>query len=59
PRVPWGSVRMVMGTNIPRGNGNGGKNSPAGTSGRGTRKLPPHIPRPVDIPRLDIHPFRY
>ncbi|MCI72427.1 hypothetical protein A2U01_0093690, partial [Trifolium medium] len=39
-----------MGTNIPRGNGGGGKNSPVGTLGRGTGKLPPHIPRPVDIP---------
>ncbi|MCI87943.1 hypothetical protein A2U01_0109228, partial [Trifolium medium] len=31
----------------------GGKNSPAGTSGRGTRKLPPHILRPVDIPNIE------
>ncbi|MCI53120.1 hypothetical protein A2U01_0074366, partial [Trifolium medium] len=35
---------------FPRGDGDGGKNSPAGTSGRGTGKLPLHIPCPVDIP---------
>ncbi|MCI81397.1 hypothetical protein A2U01_0102670, partial [Trifolium medium] len=39
----WGQI-------FPRGNGDGDKNSPAGTSGRGTGKLPPHILRPVDIP---------
>ncbi|MCI97704.1 hypothetical protein A2U01_0119005, partial [Trifolium medium] len=37
----WGQI-------FPRENGDGGKNSPAGTLGRGTGKLPPHIPRPVD-----------
>ncbi|MCI47040.1 hypothetical protein A2U01_0068281 [Trifolium medium] len=35
---------------FPHGNENEGKNSRAGTSERGTEKLPPHIPRPVDIP---------
>ncbi|MCI63531.1 hypothetical protein A2U01_0084788, partial [Trifolium medium] len=39
----WGQI-------FPYGDGDGGKNSPAGTSGRGTRKLTPHIPFPIDIP---------
>ncbi|PNY17834.1 hypothetical protein L195_g014586 [Trifolium pratense] len=39
----WGQI-------FPCEDGDGGKNSPAGTSGRGTEKLPSHIPRPVDIP---------
>ncbi|MCI77320.1 hypothetical protein A2U01_0098590, partial [Trifolium medium] len=39
----WGQI-------FPRGDGDGGKNFPADTSGRGTGKLPPHIPHFVDIP---------
>ncbi|PNX57323.1 hypothetical protein L195_g050342, partial [Trifolium pratense] len=38
-----------METNILQWVGDGGKNSSAGTSGRGMRKLPLHI-RPIDIP---------
>ncbi|MCI50329.1 hypothetical protein A2U01_0071573 [Trifolium medium] len=40
--VPFGAPKI----------GDGGKNSLAGTSGRGTGKLPPHIPRSVDIPNF-------
>ncbi|GAU50774.1 hypothetical protein TSUD_291020 [Trifolium subterraneum] len=42
---PWGWRQK-----FPRGDGDGGKNSPADISGRGTGMLPLHIPRPVDIP---------
>ncbi|MCI58478.1 hypothetical protein A2U01_0079733, partial [Trifolium medium] len=44
----WGQI-------FPRGNENGGKNSPTGTLGRGTEKFHPHIPRPVDIPSCVKH----
>ncbi|PNX70838.1 hypothetical protein L195_g057794 [Trifolium pratense] len=41
---------MRMRTNIPPWAWNGGKIFLACTLGRETRKLPPHIPCPVDIP---------
>ncbi|MCI44339.1 hypothetical protein A2U01_0065578, partial [Trifolium medium] len=45
---------MGMGTNIPSWGRGWRQNSPAGTSGQGTGKLPPHIPRPVDIPNSKL-----
>ncbi|MCI59773.1 hypothetical protein A2U01_0081028, partial [Trifolium medium] len=43
----WGQIFL-------RGDGDGGKNSPACTSEQGTGKLPPHIPHPVDIPNSKL-----
>jgi hypothetical protein len=42
-RWGWGQIFLC-------GDKNGDKISPADTSGRGTGKLPLHIPRPIDIP---------
>jgi hypothetical protein len=44
----WGQI-------FPHGDVDGGKKFPGGSSRQGTgKKLSPHIPRPVDIPRT--HP---